>query len=226
MNPTHALPAGDEESWDDLVRREKARLAATPPLAVFCGWCFVILTAAALAYGLWAINNSGQPLGSFDVTRAGREGAGAAPATFGPVQLAADMNPLRVVLHAGHAPVGSTRIRYTIALVGENGQRLWEQHGSLGSSDDDASIVWTTRSLAVFDVLQPGPHRFEVRFDDRSMDDLREARLDVRRNATSANPAWLWGLVGAAAASLIVSLVLGRTARARAVAGSAIGRAA
>jgi len=62
-------------------------------------------------------------------------GASAA-AALGRVVLEPRMNPLRAVLRAGHAPVGSTRFRYEIAPVDPAGQRSWMKAGALGSRND------------------------------------------------------------------------------------------
>jgi len=120
------------------------------------------------------------------------------------------MNPLRAVLHAAYAPVGSTRLRYEIELVDAAGLRLWEKHGALGNKDDEASLVKTTTSLGDFDLAQAGAYFVRVRMAGGSMDHLRAATLELRRNVVRVDPRVTWGFGLAALACLILNLVASR----------------
>lgn len=192
----------EHEAW----RQPAIRVQPTgrrDPILTLASLGFVVCPAIAIGYGLWALYGSGSKLASLDAL-GGRAGA---PATLGPVALEPGMNPLRAVLRAGYAPVGSTRIRYEIELVDAAGRRSWMKAGALGSRDDEASIVWTTTSLMVFDVASAGEYGVNIRFADGSMDDLREASVELRRNVVRADARIPWGFGLAAAACLIVNLV-------------------
>ena len=160
----------------------------------------------AIGYGLWALYGSGSKLSTLVVPGAGP----GASTRLGPIALEPGMSPLRAILRAGHAPVGSTRIRYQIELVDPSGGRCWMREGSIGSRDDEASIVWTTTSLSTFDVATKGAHLVHVRFADGSMDDLREASVELRRNVARADRRVTWGFGLAAAGLLVTHLVIAR----------------
>jgi hypothetical protein len=174
------------------------------PLLTTASLGFAVCAAIAIGYGLWALYGSGSELASLDVPGAGRGSS----AVLGPIALEPRMNPLRAVLRAAHAPVGSARIRYEIELVDASGRPSWERKGSIGSHDDEASIVWTTTSLALFDVATAGEHFVRVRFADRGMDDLREAKVELRRNVTQVDARIPWSFGLASFACLIASVVL------------------
>lgn len=187
--------------------RELADDARPDPVAILSGWCFLMCAAVAIGYGLWTLYGSGRTVSTLDLASA--EGAASCP-TFGPVSLTPEMNPLRAVLRTGFAPVGSLRLRYEIALNGPGGRTAWDKRGFLGSSDDDASIVSTTDRLLDFEVAQPGEYTIQALFPGGSMDDLREATIELRRNVARPNGRVVWGFALAAAASLAVSIVASR----------------
>lgn len=180
--------------------RRRDRLASLVSLG------FVACAAVAIGHGLWALYGSGARLASLDVPGAGP----GTSAVIGPISLEPGMNPLRAVLRAGHAPLGSSRIRYAIEMVDPAGHRMWARDGAIGTRDDEASIVWTTTSLSTFDVAAPGAHVVRVRFEDGSMDDLRKATIELRRNVTRVEPRLTWGFGLAAVALLMVAIILGR----------------
>ena len=168
-------------------------------------WGFLACAGVAVGYGLWGLYGSGARLASLDAMAA--EGA---TATLGPIRLEPGMSPVRVILRMGYAPVGSTRTRYRVALAVPAGARLWAREGAVGNRDDDASIVWTTTSLATFDVAGTGDHTLQVGFEAGTMDDLRGATIELRRNVTRVDGRITWGFGLAAALLLAANLVLGR----------------
>jgi len=177
------------------------------PLPTLVSLGFVACAAIAIGYGLWALYGSGTRIAALDVP----DGGPGSSALLGPIALEPGMNPLRAVLRAGHAPVGSTRIRYEIEMADAAGRRMWARDGAIGTRDDEASIVWTTTSLSTFDVVTPGDHVVRVRFADGSMDDLRKATIELRRNVARVDTRLTWGFGLAAVGLLLVALALRRT---------------
>jgi hypothetical protein len=195
-----AASGGGPEHW--LLDRARAERTTRIDrrrnvLSTSCGWGFVACAAVAMGYGLWTLYGSGGRLASLDAMRP----------IEAPVVLDPSMNPLRAVLHAAYAPVGSTRLRYEVELVDSAGTSVWEKRGALGNKDDEASIVMTHTSLADFDVARPGTHLVRVRFTDSSMDDLRQATLELRRNVVRVDTRITWGFGLAALACLAASLL-------------------
>lgn len=180
------------------------------PLAAASGWAFVLFAAVAVGYGLWALYGSGERVAVLNVIDAEHGGG---PGTFGPVRLEPGMSPVRVVLHTAYTPTGSTRLRYEVAVLDANGQPVLERRGALGNKDDEASLVKYTTSLGDFTVGAPGAYGARVAFDDRGMDDLREATLEMRRNAAPVDARITWGFGTAALASLLFNLLASRGRR-------------
>lgn len=188
------------------------------PLPAISGWCFVLCAATAIGYGLWGLYGSGESVGSFDVRPESEDarhlpsadGSATSCPTFGPIPLDPQANPFRAVLSAGYAPVGSTRARYEVAMLDEAGRTLWDKRGTLGNTDDEASFVRTTSSLIEFEVEAAGAYTLQVRFAEGSMDDLREATLELRGGIVRADPRITWGFGLAALAFLGLSLVPSR----------------
>lgn len=186
------------------------------PLIAIGGWGFVLFAAAAVGYGLWALYGSGESVANFDVRPEAAVGPPRAPAgeppclTFGPVALDPSLNPHRAVLRAGYAPVGSQRVRYEIAMKDRDGRALWDERGALGNKDDEASFVRTTESLLEFDVESGGIYTFEVRYPEGSMDDLREASLELRGAIVRVDGRITWTLGLLAFACLVLNLVASR----------------
>jgi len=132
--------------------------------------------------------------------------------TFGPIPLSPAMSPMRAILRTTFAPLGSARMRYEIALANAAGQSVWEQRSLIGSSSDDASIVRTTDRVMDFDIKTAGEYQVLVRFEAGSMDDLREATLELRRNVAQPDPRLTWGFGIAAALCLAATIVASRRA--------------
>ncbi len=208
-------PDNDQRHW---MERERAAASGLPPhgqprsaLARWSGWGFLPCAAVAVGYGLWALYGSGVRVLSLDVTHA-MEYVSAAPDAprYGPLRLDPGMNPMRAVLRAAYAPVGSTRLRYEVALEDAGGARQWEAASFFGSRNDEASIVMTRTSLATYDVPQEGDYYVRVHSSGSSMDDLREASLELRRNVLPVDARIPWGFGLAALAFLVTSLVAER----------------
>jgi hypothetical protein len=176
-------------------------------VATSSGWGFLLCAAVAIGYGLWTLYGSGTRVVILDATA---QVSGAPSGALGPISLDPRMNPMRAVLRSAYAPMGSTRIRYEVELLDAAGVRLLEAHGAFGSSDDDASIVRTTTSLGDFRLARPGACFVRVRMADGSMDDLREATLELRRNVARVDPRIPWGFGLAAIVCLVVNLVVSR----------------
>ena len=192
------------------------------PVATWTGWGFVLLAAIAVGYALWALYGSGSSRLSLDLAAAiarPRAPELAAPpaawsgkpgAVLGPFPLDPSMNPMRAVLHAAYAPVGTTRIRFEIEIADLGGVPVLAKQGAIGSRDDDASIVRTTESLGDFRVAQAGGYFVRARLSDDGMDDLRAATLELRRNVVPVDARIPWGFGIAAVLCLIVSHVVAR----------------
>ncbi len=208
-------PDDDQRHW---MERKRAAASGNPPhgqprsaSARWSGWGFLLCAAVAVGYGLWALYGSGARVLNLEVTHA-MEYVSTAPDAprYGPLRLDPGMNPMRAVLGAAHAPVGSTRLHYELALEDAGGTHLWEARSFFGSRDDKASIVTTRTSLATFDVPRAGDYYVRVHSSGSSMDDLREATLELRRNVLPVDARIPWGFGLAALAFLISSLVAAR----------------
>ena len=192
------------------------------PVATWTGWGFVLFAAIAVGYGLWTLYGSGSTVLGLDLASAAsrpRSPELAAPpaswigqpgATLGPFPLEPGMNPLRAVLNATYAPVGSTRIRFEIEIADLGGAPILAKQGALGSRDDDASIVRTTESLGDFRLAQAGGYFVRARITEDGMDDLRALSLELRRNVVPVDARIVWGFGIAAVVCLIVSHVVAR----------------
>ncbi len=222
------LPSGEPEHWVEKRQQESQETPAPERphdwVHATSGWGFLICAAAAIGYGVWALYASGRPVVRLDATDSSGSVASAPTASpqpsgtrpgppahaLGPITLESKMNPLRAVLRAAHAPVGSTRLRYEIELEDASGRQLWKKQTALGNQDGDASIVETTTSLGDFEITRPGDYYVRVRIAEGSMDDLRKATLELRRNVVRPNPRITWGFGLIAVACLIVTLVASR----------------
>ena len=171
------------------------------PAAIVSRWTFVVFAGVTVGYSVWALYGSGQRLSLVDVQRL--PGAAA-------VELSPAMNPVRIVLHVGYAPAGTTRIHYEAALSGPGGDRMWEARGTIGSRDDEATFIRHAASLGTVTVAEPGVHALSIRFGGGSMDDVREARIELRRNVARVDPRVAWGGGLLAAASLLGALLTPR----------------
>ena len=172
------------------------------PAAIVSRWALVLGVGVALGHVVWALYGSGERMAMLDVHQVPEAAA---------LDLSAAMSPLRVVLHAGYAPVGSSRLRYEAALDAPDGQRVWEATGRVGSGDDEASFVRQTMVLGTVEIAEPGVHRLSIRFGGSSMDDLREARLELRRNVAAVDPRVAWGGGMLAIGGLLGSLLIPRS---------------
>ena len=192
--PAHAFHAAQPEGPGELLR-------------TWTGWGFLLCAVVAVGYGLGTLYGSGTRLATFDVTTvSGRT----AETSIGPILLDPMMNPLRVVLHAAYAPVGSTRIHHETTLVDETGRELWRRSGALGSNGDEAFVVRSTASLGDFELTRTGHYSIRMRTDRGSMDDLRDASLELRRNVRRVDPRIPWGFGLAALGCLIANLIATR----------------
>lgn len=203
------------EHWMERERRaateEKLAGVTAGPVARWSGWGFLVCALVAVGYGFGALHGSGTPALAIDVTRELEGARGTSTdARLGPYKLEPAMNPLRFVLNASHAPLGSTRRKYELALEDAAGAALWRSSGSLGSHDDEASIVITRTGLATFDVPRAGDYYVRVRGAGSSMDDLRAATLELRRGVTRIDARIPWGFGIAALACLVTNLVTSR----------------
>ena len=172
------------------------------PAAIVSRWAFVLGAGIAAGHVVWALYGSGERVTMLDV----HDMPGAAT-----VELSPAMSPLRVVLHAGYAPMGSSRLRYEAALDAPGGDRVWQTSGAVGSRDDEASFVHQTVVLGTIPVAEPGVHALSIRFGGASMDDLREARLELRRNVAAVDRRLAWGGGLMAFAGLLGSLLIPRS---------------
>jgi hypothetical protein len=81
---------------------------------------------------------------------------------------------------------------------------FWRVTGRLGGRS--ARIVLTRAKLEPFDVPRAGEYYVRVRGSGASMDDLRAATLELKRNVSRVAPHLPWTFALAAAACLIVNL--------------------
>jgi hypothetical protein len=184
------------------------RPASARTLANWSHGGFLLCAGVALGYGLWAARGSGRPVQTTDVTREMESALGSPVGNrVGNVHLEPGMSPLRAVLHAWRTPVGSSRLHYEVALEDSAEAVVWECSGFFGSRDEEASLVITQTSLATFDVPREGDYHLRVRTFGASMDDLREARIELRRNVSRVDERIPWGFGIAALACLVTSLV-------------------
>lgn len=192
--------------------REQGLTGMPPdPFARWSGWGFLVCALVATGYGVGALYGSGTRALAIDVTRELEGARGTSTeARLGPFKLEPAMNPLRFVLNASHAPLGSSRRKYDLSLEDAAGASLWRSTGSLGSHDDDASIVITRTGLVTFDVPRAADYYVRVRGSGSSMDDLRAATLELRRGVTRIDPRIPWGFGLAALAFLVTKLVASR----------------
>jgi hypothetical protein len=193
---SHAGPAGAGAGLERRGGRGSA----------LAGWGFLVCAAIAVGYGLWALYGSGARVVVLDAMAA----EGGTNAELGPLPLEPGMSPMRAVLHMGYAPVGSRRTRYRIELVDPAGRAAWVREGAVGNKDDEASFVRVTTSVATFDVAAAGPHIVRVRFEDGTMDDLREAAVELRRDVARVDTRITWGFGLAACVLLIARLIVDR----------------
>jgi hypothetical protein len=189
---------------------EAARPAIEPsdPLARWSAWGFLVCALIAIGFGVGALYGSGSRALAIDVTRE-LEGArgGSTNVRLGPYRLEPGMNPLRFILNASHAPLGSARRRYDLALEDAKGATFWRSSGSLGSHGDAATLVMTRTSLVTFEVPRADDYFVRVRGSGASMDDLRAATLELRRDVTRVDTRIPWGFGIAAIACLLANLV-------------------
>lgn len=182
------------------------------------GWGFVLCTAVTIGYGLWTLYGSGTRIVFLDLikeSRTGRPSSSAVPSPdigpvdipLGPIGLAREMSPLRAILRAAYAPVGSTRIPYEISIVDDANQPVLEAKGAFGSSDDHASMVRSKTSLGDFRLNRARAYFVRVRTAPGSKDDLRVATLELRSNVLPVDARIPWGFGLVALACLIANLV-------------------
>lgn len=172
----------------------------------------MLFAAGALGYGLYGLHVSGTAFQALDLIRGVGSGSESLVAVSPPLELDPRMNPLRAVLVATHAPLGSSRWRYEVVIQDESGVMAFRHQGFLGSSSDEASAVLTRVSLGTFDVSRHGRFTVRARTFGSSMDDLRELKLELRRNVMRVDARLSWGLGLAALACLIANLLAGRRA--------------
>lgn len=207
-----AEPREELVHW--MEREARARAVAPPaalppdPLARWSGWGFLLCAIIAIGSGVGTLYGSGTRALVVDVTRE-LEGArgSSTDIRLGPYRLDPEMNPMRFVLNASHAPLGSQRRRYELSLEDPQKVELWRSSGALGSHDDEASIVMTRTSLVTFDAPRKADYWIRVRGSGSSMDDLRAATLELRRNVTRLDTRIPWTFGIAAIACLLANLL-------------------
>jgi hypothetical protein len=188
--------------------------------AAWTGWCFVLCTTVAVAYGLWVLYGTGTPVVSLDLLQHGKPAAAPAPdADFGPINiplgpigLAREMNPLRAVLRTAFAPIGGTRIHYQIAIVDDADQPVLESQGDLERHEENTPIVRATTNLGDFRLTRQCPYFVRAQTTGGSLDDLRGAKLELRRNTLPVDARIPWAAGLAALAFLIANRIAARAA--------------
>jgi len=197
------------------------------PILQWTGWGFLVCAAIAIGYGLWSRYGSGETLASVDVIAAAATSTGPpAPAsrhasaprepvetcrTFGPIVLTRDMDPIRAVLATGYTPLGASRARFAITMLDAGGNPVWDRRGVIGGTENDASFVTSATALVDFSIEKSGGYTFEVAFPEGSLDDLREARIELHRAVTHSDSRITWGFGLAALACLLVNLLSPRS---------------
>lgn len=191
------------------------------PLPLLSGWGFVISAAIAVGCALGPFHGAGEQVATLNVIAAAgaaspptASGAPGAPVTnfsncpaFGPVALSPSMNPLRAVLSANSAQMGSARQSFEVALEDPSGATLWDRHGVLDGRDDGASYMKRETRLMDFEISRAGPYTLRVRFPAGSLDDLREATLELRGRVHPVNTRRVVGFGLAALACLLLNLI-------------------
>ena len=173
--------------------------------AAWTGWAFWVCAAVAVACGLWTFYGTGARVVSLDLLPHGSAAAAtpAADADFGPVDIplgrirfARPTNALRAVLRSSFAPIGGTRIHYQIAIVDDADQPVLDCQGVLERHDENAPIVRATTRLGDLRLTRQRAYFVRVQTTGRSLDDLRGATLELRRNAlpVDARIPWASGL--------------------------------
>jgi len=188
-------------------------VARPGPVTVASGLAFVLFVAAGVGHALMALYGSGQPVARLEVQHGSIVSlpgvtispSGPRATQVGPIELSPSMNPLRIVLHAGYTPRAGNRIRYRTAMLAADGTTVWEQQGFLDGGEE-ASSVDASHVVRTFDVRAPGLYAFEIEFGFMTLDDLRTASLEVRRNVQPVNRTWVTLCTVLAAAALVVNL--------------------
>jgi hypothetical protein len=192
------------------------------PVLRWSGWGFLLCAGVVAGHVAWTLYASSEPVVMLDVIAAATGGSTSPPSasshepiescrTFGPIHLTPAMNPIRAVLATGYTPVGANRTPFRIALLDDQGRAVWDRHGVVGGSDENANFVSSDTRLVDFRVERPGTWFFEVGFPEGSQDDLREARIELRRDAPPFDPRVTGGFGLAALACLLVSLLSPRS---------------
>lgn len=189
------------------------------PVLRWSGWGFLLCAGVVAGHVVWTLYASSEPAMALDVITAAPTGAPAVAGhetaetcrTFGPFTLTPSMNPIRAVLATGYTPVGAKRSRFQVALLDDRGRAVWDRRGVIGGSGDDANFVTSDTRLVDFTIERPGTYSFEVGFPEGSQDDLREARIELRRSAAPFDPRITWGFGLAALACLLVNLLSPRS---------------
>ena len=194
------------------------------PVLRWSGGGFLLFAGIAVGHAVWTLYGSNEPAATIDVITAATTAA-AAPSrsaakahepvetcrTFGPITLTPAMNPIRAVLATGYTPVGPGRTHFQVALLDDRGRPVWDRRGVVGGTGADENFVTSAARLVDFTVERPGAYSFEVGFPDGSQDDLREARIELRRGSTPIDARVTWGFGLAALACLLVNLLSPRS---------------
>ena len=189
-------------------------------LVRWSGLGVLLFAGIAIGYAGWSMYGATEPTAILDVVGAVAANPGPPPmrrpgsvaATescrlFGPIFLTPAMNPIRADLEAGYSPVGRTRGSFMIAMLDANGRTLWERRGTIGSPRDDGTFVTSSAQLVDFSIDHAGGYTFEVGFPEGSLDDLREARIEIRRARSPIDHRVTWGFGLASLACLLVNLL-------------------
>lgn len=131
--------------------------------------------------------------------------------TVGPVALDPTMNRVGLVLHVGHGHLSPTdRLSCDITARDEAGRVVWQDDHVImsGRIGRQAAVGGAESHLVTLfgtmEVPQSDQYTFEVRFASSSLDVVRAATLELRRNVSGASKA-----VVAFGAAMAVACVIG-----------------
>jgi hypothetical protein len=203
----------------DLPFTEVARSRPTVrPHTTWTAWACALFTAGALGYGLWMHYGTGTRIVMLPLFQ--RVPGAAVPQTdadfgpisipFGPIGLSSEMNPLRATLRATCIRIGEARIHYRIAIVDDGDQPVLETEGALDGPERHGTTLKTTTNLGEFRLQRACAYFVRLQATGRSMDDLRAATLELRRNVVPADGRIPWAAGACALACLIGNRIAAR----------------
>lgn len=170
------------------------------------GWLILLAVAAGMFYVYYVLQLSGSEIGEYPLEING----GVHDQQIGPVELSPEMNPLRATFHTEVRMRRSGRgdLRYEFAVRDPSGNVVWQEDGRTRLSESDSSKRTRAKhfSSGRFNVEQADDYDLEVSVRS-SRTDLREASLELRRNAAGYSMPVLAGIGGAGLLGLILALV-------------------